>query len=204
MNDDLYAHAKTLKTSRRSIMKELQTVKIPEHIKQTADGIFSELSWTVKSNRRWCVLAACIFQAYHENRAAVLPGEISALCGIKETMSKALSYVPDNFPVDKLKIYYPREYITLYADKAQMTFAKDFSLNKKFRENLFIHCKNIMLNGRYLEQKKPQEIAAAIVLHFFSLNGFKINKKMKVSFSGVSDTTITSAMKMVDEAYNKC
>jgi len=68
---------------------------------------------------------------------------------------------------------------------------------------LLKYCDSITKNNKALEQKKPQEVAAAIIIHFFSRLGFKIDKGSKKEFSGVSDATISGIIKLIDIDHNE-
>ena len=184
-----------MRVPKKSIIKELERLRLPEKVLNEADRIFVKIKpATTKGNRRWELLFYCVYCAYQDLGIAVDPNFIAKDLGMpKESIPKAIntfSAYAGYKPVSR--IYLPTSLIRSYADKLNLSNVDEIiSLGE------MICRKTDDFNEDY-----PQKFSAGIVLFYLSLNCCSIDKRILAEKLCTTEATLNSTYQTIARVYN--
>ena len=186
------------KNNDRSIIKDMESIAIPDEIKIKAEEIFGKLnSATKRGNRRKQLVFFCIYNAYNELQYPQDPKQIAILVGIKNSeMTKALSMFSE------AQTGYKPPSIQITALDLLPQYCVNLGLREDAVLDVLAFANKILQIDLELNETFPQKVAAGILLYYATINGIKVDKKEYAKMIQLSEVTINSMYKQVARLDN--
>ena len=186
------------KPSEKSILPDLEKLRIPDDVKNEAERIFQQLELSTKRGyRRKRLVFYCIYSAYKTLGRAHDPKKIAKLVGIKTTeMSKALSMCsPAQTNFQPPSVYHtPKDFIPEYH---QMV-----NLSPSCLDEVLSLCDTISELDPEILEGNPQVVAAGMLMYFMQINGMSVNRKAFAQNVSVSEMTINKMFNQISKIHN--
>lgn len=185
--------------SEKSIMKDMESIHVPDDIKLKAEEIFMKLnSATKRGQRRKQLVFFCIYNAYNEIGDPQDPRHIAGLVGIKNSeMTKALSMFSE------AQTGYKPPAIHVTAMDLLPKYCDSMGLSEETVKDVINFAQKILDRDPDLKETFPQKVAAGILLYYATTNGIIIkNKKEYAKMIQLSEVTINNMYKYISKLDN--
>lgn len=183
----------------RSILKELEELRLPDDIKARADQIYQEMeNGTRRGTRRKQLVFYCTYQAYHDGGYRKDPYEIARLVGIATgDVTKAISTYSDRrVGAKKVTEYSPVEFIPQYCEA--------LNLAHECKQKILTFAAGILRKDPDLLDRTPRAVAAGIIMYYLTvIAGAVVDVKQFAKSVLMSEVTVNKSCKSIMEVDNR-
>jgi len=183
----------------KSIREDLRNIDVSENVKIKANEIYNRLQCSTKrGKRRKLLLFYCLYNAYNEFYIPIDPKILALKIGIKSgDITKSLSMFSE------LNTGYKPQTMRITALEIIPEYCRIFNFEEDSISNVLDITKEILNKNPNLNNKKPQNVAAGIIVYFSIINGISFSKKELSKMLNLSEVTINSMYKEVSNIHNQ-
>lgn len=181
----------------KSILKDIDSLALPDEVKKTADRIFADLELsTKKGTKRKRLVFYCLHQAYIELEHPNDPKKLADLIGMnRNEMTKALTMGSSRRTYIPSSIYrIPSDYINEYV--------KTIGLDTDSTGHVKGLCEEICQKDESLLEENPQLVASAILYVILTNDGMVLDVSLYATLLRVTHSGLARMIKKVNMGYN--
>lgn len=189
-----------LKSTERTLLKDMEQLQIPDDVRQRADQIYQRLPInTRRGNKRKQLIYWCVFNAFLELGYKKNPQDVARIVGIRSgeitKANSAYSEIQTGYrSACRVVEFSPTHFIPQYC--------QELKLDENYTEQIVSFAGQLLKQTPSLMEGTPQAIAAGLTMYYLTLHGVTIDNKQFATIVKLSEVTINKAYRLVAAADN--